>query len=457
MSIPWPQVAVALLGAALLAGLIYAAVLAISFRKRGRPRLQVAVAEYALIGWVIMFVFVTQVLAFGNSMGARFNLLPLGALYDAWNYGLVNAGTLPQFALNIVMTAPLGILLPLVFPQRITGFLRIGAAGFAVSLVAELAQLVTGRSADIDDVIANTLGVLVGYSLLCLVRAVVRPAARRPRTRILAAALVVVLAVAPFVAVWAKDASDPVGSLYYGHLRPANVDVSTPLSTETSTGTVYRYVQQESPEELLARLSKLTGFTDCESGVDEYTSGICTGKPDERLFTFPYGRWSVNYAYADASEIDPALVPDEAAALTIAEEAMRDFGIDPGSLVYEGELKNWGGGSRYLEFSAEPGPGPTMLWGPVRVIIGENGALLGLEDRRATFEPVREVTTISSRAALQLAQDVGVDQFSGTAKVTDVARSFAFNEQTGYLVPSWQFTGTFAGTEWTPNMDARQR
>ena len=42
-------------------------------------------------------------------------------------------------------------------------------------------------------------------------------------------------------------------------------------------------------------------------------------------------------------------------------------------------------------------------------------------------------------------------------QVTDVARSFAFNEQTGYLVPSWQFTGTFAGTEWLPNMDARQR
>lgn len=457
MSIPWPQVAVALLGTALVSGLIYAAVLAISFRKRGRPRLAVAVAEYALIGWVLMFVFVTQVLAFGNSMGSQFNLLPLGALYDAWNYGLVNAGTLPQFALNIVMTAPLGVLLPLVFPRRLTGFLRLGIAGLAVSLVAELAQLVTGRSADIDDVIANTLGVLVGYSLLCLVRAVARPAARRPRTRILAAALVVVLAVAPFVAVWAKDASDPAGSLYYGHLRPASVDVSVPLSTETSTGTVYRYVEQESPEQLLDRLSELTGFTDCESGIDAYTSGACVGEPDERLFTFPYGGWSVSYAYADTSEIDPALVPDEAASLEFAEEAMRGLGIDPGSLVYEGELTNWGESSRHLQFSAEPGPGPTMLWGTVRVVIGENGAVLWVEDRRATFEPVRDVTTISSRAALQLAQDVGVDQSPGTAKVTAVARSFAFNEQTGYLVPSWQFTGTFAGTEWLPNMDARQR
>ncbi len=47
---------------------------------------------------------------------------------------------------------------------------RVTGLGLALSLVTELVQPVVGRSFDVDDLIANTLGTLVGYGLFAVVR-----------------------------------------------------------------------------------------------------------------------------------------------------------------------------------------------------------------------------------------------------------------------------------------------
>ena len=65
-------------------------------------------------------------------------------------------------ALNAVMFAPLGFLLPAYFE----GFRRWNttlAAGFATSLAIECIQLFTSRATDVDDLIMNTLGALAGF------------------------------------------------------------------------------------------------------------------------------------------------------------------------------------------------------------------------------------------------------------------------------------------------------
>ncbi len=62
---------------------------------------------------------------------------------------------------------PFGVLAPVVAP-RTRGFLRILVLTAVVMLLVEVAQgaLVTGRAFDIDDVILNTAGALLGYLLL---------------------------------------------------------------------------------------------------------------------------------------------------------------------------------------------------------------------------------------------------------------------------------------------------
>nr|WP_245173170.1 VanZ family protein [Streptomyces aureus] len=72
-----------------------------------------------------------------------------------------------QIGGNLLLGVPFGVLLPVVFP-RTRGILRVLALTAVVMFLVELVQgaLITGRSFDIDDVILNTTGALVGYLLL---------------------------------------------------------------------------------------------------------------------------------------------------------------------------------------------------------------------------------------------------------------------------------------------------
>ncbi|MFF5516522.1 VanZ family protein [Streptomyces coeruleorubidus] len=68
---------------------------------------------------------------------------------------------------NILLGVPFGVLVPVVAP-RTRGILRLLLLTAVVMLLVEFAQgaLVTGRAFDIDDVILNTTGALIGYLLL---------------------------------------------------------------------------------------------------------------------------------------------------------------------------------------------------------------------------------------------------------------------------------------------------
>jgi glycopeptide antibiotics resistance protein len=72
-----------------------------------------------------------------------------------------------QIGGNILLGVPFGVLVPVVAP-RTRGVLRVLLLTAIVMLLVEFAQgaMVTGRAFDIDDVILNTTGALIGYLLL---------------------------------------------------------------------------------------------------------------------------------------------------------------------------------------------------------------------------------------------------------------------------------------------------
>lgn len=86
---------------------------------------------------------------------------------------------------NALLLLPLGALGPLAW-RKLDGWGRIVGAGLAISLGIETLQfakrffdvLGTTRSVDVDDVLLNTAGALVGYAGLRLVRAARRAVAR---------------------------------------------------------------------------------------------------------------------------------------------------------------------------------------------------------------------------------------------------------------------------------------
>lgn len=67
---------------------------------------------------------------------------------------------------NILMLVPFGFLAPLLW-ERLRG-LRVLPVGLGLILAVELLQPLTGRSFDVDDILLNFLGVLIG-ALLALI------------------------------------------------------------------------------------------------------------------------------------------------------------------------------------------------------------------------------------------------------------------------------------------------
>lgn len=66
------------------------------------------------------------------------------------------------YRLNIILFIPLGFLIPIIWKEE-RKICRIALRGFMFSLIIELLQIFCGRITDIDDLIANTIGCIIGY------------------------------------------------------------------------------------------------------------------------------------------------------------------------------------------------------------------------------------------------------------------------------------------------------
>lgn len=96
----------------------------------------------------------------------RVNLVPLVSLFPVKNM----RAYLLNVVGNVAMFLPSGIVLPVVY-KRLDRFWKVVAAGAGISLAIELTQLLFAvRASDVDDLILNTLGVVLGYGIYAGVR-----------------------------------------------------------------------------------------------------------------------------------------------------------------------------------------------------------------------------------------------------------------------------------------------
>ena len=137
---------------------------------------------------IIRFVFFPRELVDGHiqplvfdpatAFPIRMNLVPLVHLLDYANVRDI----VWNVAGNAAMFVPTGIVLPIVY-RRLNNFWKVVGAGALISLCIELLQLpFPTRASDIDDIILNTLGVVIGYAVYALVRAIVRRISGRRTT-----------------------------------------------------------------------------------------------------------------------------------------------------------------------------------------------------------------------------------------------------------------------------------
>ncbi|MEU4277912.1 VanZ family protein [Streptomyces tanashiensis] len=138
--------------------------------RRGPGRFVRALVALAALAGMVAFAAVLAGLTLEASPASvpltHNNLTPGRSIENYLNQpGFVE--TVKQLGGNIALGVPFGILLPLL-SLKARGFLRVALATAATMLLVELVQgaLITGRAFDIDDVLLNTAGALLGYVLV---------------------------------------------------------------------------------------------------------------------------------------------------------------------------------------------------------------------------------------------------------------------------------------------------
>jgi glycopeptide antibiotics resistance protein len=142
--------------------------------------LAMVVAFAAMVGFATLLARATLTPSPGSVGIAHANLHPGNSLRRYFeNYTVASA--LKQVGGNLLLGVPFGVLLPVLAPKA-RGLLRVLIITAVVMVLVELAQgaIVEGRSFDIDDVIMNTTGALLGW---LLVGRRIGKAVHRPRLR----------------------------------------------------------------------------------------------------------------------------------------------------------------------------------------------------------------------------------------------------------------------------------
>ncbi len=141
--------------------ILYAIVFFNKWRTKGKAKLVVNTLMYiyiSLVLYVTLMPIVVSLPFIFNHPYDPMNIIPFNDYFSG------RGDAVGQIILNVIMMIPFGFLLPLVKKQSVLSCLL---RTFLFSLGIELIQpLINGfRSADITDLITNTIGGLLGYLL----------------------------------------------------------------------------------------------------------------------------------------------------------------------------------------------------------------------------------------------------------------------------------------------------
>lgn len=144
--------------------IIYSLILGILYltNKRRRIEIKKSIAELMLSIYMVALLRITGII------GMKFYISYV--MNGFYNLNLepftdISKGSILMIILNILLFVPYGTLLTIVFKKRKWNWKKIMVIGFITTFSIEALQLFGGRFAEIDDIIANTLGTVLGFIL----------------------------------------------------------------------------------------------------------------------------------------------------------------------------------------------------------------------------------------------------------------------------------------------------
>ncbi|MGE8081419.1 VanZ family protein [Peribacillus loiseleuriae] len=108
---------------------------------------------------------------------SKVNLIPFHTLSQYFfetntNVSDWSSVSLLNITANFLLFSPIGFFVPLIW-KKCFSFKNVFFLGLTVTCLVEIVQLFIGRSTDIDDVMLNTIGVIIGYGIFSLLNLII--------------------------------------------------------------------------------------------------------------------------------------------------------------------------------------------------------------------------------------------------------------------------------------------
>lgn len=139
--------------------ILYAIVLMVLFISNKRR-------QFPLCKMLFEFVFIVYfitILKITGIIGMTFNI---SYFLHSFSFSIPFVrSSAAMIILNLLLFVPIGFLFPIAIKSKKWNYKNITITGFCCSLIIEFLQMFAGRMSEIDDIILNTTGTIVGYSL----------------------------------------------------------------------------------------------------------------------------------------------------------------------------------------------------------------------------------------------------------------------------------------------------
>lgn len=123
-----------------------------------------------LMAFSLYLMIILVITFFSREDGSRSRAIDL-QLFSTWGINTRNNAFVVE---NVLLFIPYGFVCPWAFPW-LRGFFRNAFAAFVTSLGVETFQLITGRGFfQIDDILTNVLGAIIGYVIYSLITGIYR-------------------------------------------------------------------------------------------------------------------------------------------------------------------------------------------------------------------------------------------------------------------------------------------
>ena len=198
-----------------------------------------------LIGYVIVVILATLTSRSHFSYEQKFSFELFSSYRMAINHFQLREWR--NIILNIIMGVPLGILLPCLFEKMRHWWLTY-LSGLLFTLLIETTQLITHRGIfEMDDILNNTLGCMIGFGLFILGHTLYQKAKKKPiKLRpVIISQFPLILTILSFVYIFISYSYQELGNLtqaYYKKADMSHIEVIShvPLSHQTSSQPVYK-------------------------------------------------------------------------------------------------------------------------------------------------------------------------------------------------------------------------